>query len=436
MKISFQTTLKRFFEAVLVLALVLIFFLIILVSLNTVFPTGQNLFDLIRSGDEDFSLSDNKTASRKLQLSIGTDEFGLDHPSEIAALLSKSENQVKSKRSNQIAWKGTREGMTFFNNDAIQTFTRSSATLSVKNGNLLKLGENSLVVFRKLEQDVFTRENRTVVVLMGGQLNGEVTQVDQEYYNLEIIAPGAVVRAPSRSNNKNPTKFQMIVRPDNSSVLTVFEGKANLTVGGETIEVGTDQVVKVKPGKRPVFMLPPPEPPALVSPARNEIFTFREVPPKVLFKWNANGNVQSYHFVLAADAGFEEILYETRGDDRQFAHGNLKSGEYFWRVSAESEDGEGDFSRTRYFQLIQDLEPPALEVNYPDTGQKGDKFVLSGRTDPDASIFVGGMPVKIDERGEFIHNLFLKRGFNVIVVEAVDSLGNVAYFSKTVNVVF
>jgi hypothetical protein len=86
--------------------------------------------------------------------------------------------------------------------------------------------------------------------------------------------------------------------------------------------------------------------------------------------------------------------------------------------------------------LIQDLEPPALEVNYQDTADESDKFVLSGRTDPDASIFVGGMPVKIDERGEFVHNLFLQRGFNVIVVEAVDKVGNVNYFSKTINVEF
>ena len=185
-----------------------------------------------------------------------------------------------------------------------------------------------------------------------------------------------------------------------------------------------------------VFLLPPPEPPVLNSPARDEVFTFRDIPPRVSFQWNAREDVQGYHFVLATDPKFENIFYEGRIDSNRFVHGNLKPGDYFWRVSSRSRDGEGGFGRARHLQLIQDLEAPALEINYPDTGEEGDKFVLSGRTDPDASIFVGGMPVKIDERGEFEHNLFLQRGFNVIVVEAVDKVGNVAYFSRVVNVEF
>ena len=436
MTFSFNPTTKRVFEAVLVLALVLLFFLIILVTLNAVFPTGQNLLDLIRPGGEDSSLSGDQNTSRDLRLSTGAGELGLGDRTDISAVLTNTENLVKSKRANQIAWQGAARGMVFYNSDAIQTFDRSSATLSIKEGNFLQLEENSLVVFRKLEQDVFTRENRTVVVLMGGQLSGEVKKVGQENYNLEIIIPGAVARAPSRSNIDQPAKFQMIVKPDDTSILTVLEGKADLTVDGKTIEVGTDQIVKIQPGEQPIFLLPPPEPPTLASPANDEIFTFRDVPPRVSFEWNAKRDAQDYHFVLATDPKFEDILHEGWIDGNLFAHGNLKPGDYFWRVSSGNRDGEGGFSRARHFKLIQDLEPPALEVNYQDTADESDKFVLSGRTDPDASIFVGGMPVKIDERGEFVHNLFLQRGFNVIVVEAVDKVGNVAYFSKTINVEF
>ena len=82
------------------------------------------------------------------------------------------------------------------------------------------------------------------------------------------------------------------------------------------------------------------------------------------------------------------------------------------------------------------MELPSLEVSYPDASEEGDRFELSGRTDPDARVFVGGMPVKVDRNGEFMHSLFLQRGYNVIVVEAVDKVGNVNYFSRTVNVKF
>ena len=345
-------------------------------------------------------------------------------------------NQVKSKRADQIAWQSAAKGTAFYDKDAIQTFHKSSATLSFNEGNFLELGENSLIVLRKLERDVFTRENRTVVVLMGGQLSGEVSQTDQERNNLEVIAPGVVARAPSRSSSDQPARFQMTVNPDNTTVLTVLEGKTDLIVDGETIEVGADQVVKVQPGGPIVYLRAPPGPPVLVSPANDETFPFGSVPPRVSFVWDASGDNQGYHFVLAGDSQFQEIIHEGRVEDNRFTHGNLKQGDYFWRVSSVNKDGEGGFSRVRHFQLTQDLEPPTLVVNYPDSGDVGDKFELKGRTDPDARIFVGGMPVEIDNNGGFVHDLFLKRGYNVIVVEAVDKVGNVNYFSKVINVEF
>lgn len=436
MKFSFKTTSKKVLEAVLVLALVLLFFLVLLVALNAVFPTGQSLLGLIRPGEESSSLSGDQITSRELRLSTGASEFDLDDRTDIAAVLSRVENLVKSKRADQIAWEGTAKGMTFFNRDAIQTFSRSSATLFFKKGNFLELGENSLVVLRKMERDIFTRENRTIVVLMGGQLSGEVRKTGQEKFSLEVIAPGVVARAPSRSSSDQPARFRMTVNPDNTSVLTVLEGKTDLIIDGETIVVGEDQVVKIQPGKPIIYLRPPPEPPVLASPAGDEIFLFRDVPPRVSFEWNARKDVRDYHFVMARDSQFKDIIHEGRVDDNQFVHGNLKPGDYFWRVSSVNRNGEGGFSRAQHFQLIQDLDPPTLVVNYPDTGEEGDKFELRGRTDPDARIFVGGMPVKIDERGEFVHNFFLRRGFNIIVVEAVDKVGNVTYFSRVINVEF
>ena len=120
---------------------------------------------------------------------------------------------------------------------------------------------------RKLERDVFTRDNHMTVVLMSGQLTGEVSMQGQENYNLEVVAPGAVARTPSRSGGDKPARFRMTVQPDNSSVLTVLEGKTDLLVDGETVEVGNGQAVKVQPGNPLVYLRPPPRPPLLTSPA-------------------------------------------------------------------------------------------------------------------------------------------------------------------------
>jgi hypothetical protein len=436
MDFSFKKISGKIFEAVLVLLLVMFIFLGILYTLNTVFPTGFKLRNLVSRGTPDSSYYNHNLAARELRLNTSDGEYGLGETAGITAVLSDMDNLVKTKRHDQVAWKGAAEGMTFYNKDAIQTFRKSSATVLFKEGNFLKLNENSLIVLRNLEKDPFTRDNRMTVVLMSGQLSGQISKIHQENYNLEVLAPGAIARAPSKNSKDAPARFRMSVGPDETSILTVLDGTVDLEVGGKTVEVVTDQIVKVQPGKQLVYLRPPPSPPALVTPANDNIFYFRDIPPKVSFTWKPGEGIKDYHLIVSKDPQFQEVVYEGRVESGSFSHGNLKQGDYYWRVSSVNSDGEGVFSQPRHFVLIQDLERPTLIVNYPDTPEPGDRFELSGRTDPDARIFVGGMPVKVDENGEFVHDLFLKRGYNVIVVEAVDSVGNVNYFSRTVNVEF
>ncbi|MDF1525879.1 MAG: hypothetical protein RRA15_12895 [bacterium] len=352
MKFSFKTTTKKAVEAILVLSLVLLFFLAILFTLNKVFPTGLKLLNLVRPGAQDSSPYSDHLASRELRLNTGTGEFGLGDGDTVTAVLSSLNNQVKAKRANQIAWQGAEKGMTFHDRDAIQSFRKSFATVFFKKGNFLELHENSLIVLRSLERDVFIRENHMTVVLVNGQLNGRIGIQDQENYNLEVIAPGVVARAPSRGNKDQPSQFQMSVGPDDTSILTVHEGTVDFLIDGKTIGVGTDQVVKIQPGKALVYLRPPPRAPALTSPANDETFTVRDIPPRVSFGWHKGGNVQGYHFVLARDPGYQDIFYEGRFEDNQFFHGNLNQGDYYWRVSSVSSNGEGAFGRARHLRLI------------------------------------------------------------------------------------
>jgi mannose-6-phosphate isomerase-like protein (cupin superfamily) len=433
MESSFKTITKRVLEAVSVLALVLLFFLVILMTLNVVFPTGESLFNLLKPGGDYQGQTSEDRRSRQYRLVTDTGEQVLGEQGKVTAVLSRMENTVKSKRAAQIAWQGAAKGMTFYDRDAIQTFSKSSATLTFKEGNFLELDENSLVVLRKLERDVFLRENRTVVVLIGGQLAGEVGKTEEESFNLEVVTPGAVARIQSPENKGQPARFQMTVKPDDSAILTVLEGTADLVIEGKPMEVGADQIVKIQPGKQPVYLSTPPRPPVLISPSAEAIYSFRNVPPMVSFDWEDAQGISDYHFVLAADQKFEEVIHEDTIGDSRFSHGNLKPGNYFWRVSSVNKDWEGRFSKVGRFQLIQDLEPPPLDVDFPGSPLREDVFELRGTTEPEARVFVGGIPVRINEKGEFGHTLTIQSGPNVILVEAVDKVGNVAYFSRIVH---
>ena len=83
--------------------------------------------------------------------------------------------------------------------------------------------------------------------------------------------------------------------------------------------------------------------------------------------------------------------------------------------------------------MVEDTEPPQLSVNFPDRPVYRDLVWIKGSTDPGAEVFVGETPVPTGASGEFEYAVILERGLNVVVVEAVDSAGNIAYRSELVN---
>ena len=83
--------------------------------------------------------------------------------------------------------------------------------------------------------------------------------------------------------------------------------------------------------------------------------------------------------------------------------------------------------------MVQDVVPPALAVRFPAKTVRKRRHVLTGSTDPGAKVFVMGKEIDTDADGGFRHNMKLQRGINIIVVEAFDAAGNVAYESRLIN---
>ncbi len=80
------------------------------------------------------------------------------------------------------------------------------------------------------------------------------------------------------------------------------------------------------------------------------------------FRWMESEQAQSYHWQLASDAQFTELLEDqpslTKSNVRP-SH-SLPYGHYFWRIAANGHDGmRGSFSRAMPFELAHDLPPPA-----------------------------------------------------------------------------
>lgn len=400
----------RGIEAIATVLLVLVFFSLFLALLNVLFPTGAGLKELMRA-------QEGRQAGK----------------GKIAAMLSNIQNTVKSKRADAIAWENAQPDAALFDQDAVQTLQRSSARLNFDENSYLAMEANSLVIIKSLEQDLSSHEKRSFLLMVEGELRGKIAGTGGGPLHMEIATPAGLALIQTRGLPGDKAEFKISINPDKSSTLTVYQGSAELTAQGKEVRVEANESVMVKQDEAPSAPRPLPLPVEPLSPKDSQSFLYRELSPRITFTWKTLPEATGYHFVLARDHLFQDILVDEHMPQNQFTHGNLKRGSYYWRVSALKNGTEGDFSAARSLHLAQKGTPPALSVTFPSATIERKNCVLTGKAEPGARVFVMGKQVRTNEAGEFSHTVELEHGMNIIVVEAVDAAGNVAYQSKNVN---
>ena len=417
----------RSLEIVVIMLVVMFFFSFVLSVMSTLFPSGTGFKDIRnRSGDRDHG-ADN--ADRSLLLAHGDEKAGLIDTELAAAVLKRMNKNVKSKRAGSIAWSKAKKDMPLYDRDAVQTLGGSAAVIRMDEGSSLRMGENSLIIIRKVEQDKIFGEKRSFVVVMDGELQGKFSGTE----HVEVTTPSAVAKIKTMPVSGKQSEFRVRVNPDKSSTFAVMTGSAKITANGKTVELKHNQMTTVDLNKSPSLPISIPQPVILVNPERRELFYYRDLPPSILFTWKDKKNADGYRFMIARDPDFEDVVYDERLLKNKFSLGNLKNGSYYWRVSAVKDRGDGIFSDAREVVVTRDIDPPELSIgSLPQTVYE-DTYTVHGSTEQGAEVFVGGNPVHISPTGSFEYELLLEHGLNVLVVEAVDSVGNVAYFSQLIN---
>lgn len=86
-------------------------------------------------------------------------------------------------------------------------------------------------------------------------------------------------------------------------------------------------------------------------------------------------------------------------------------------------------------EVYVDVTPPMLEVFEPFDGisTQLDTFMLTGRTDPNASLTVNGTKVELQAGGRFIAEIALVRGDNPITLTATDPAGNASVLQGVIH---
>jgi len=349
-----------------------------------------------------------------------------------AAVLTTAHNNVKQKRGNEIAWSDAQGGMQLYDRDAVQTLQRSSAYLDFGEQSYLSMGANSLIVIKSRTPDAQSPERKRLILMVEGDLRGRISGSGREPRQMEITTPRAVAVIHAQQNGDD-AEFKVTVNPDNSSIIAVYQGVAYVTAGDKTVRVEENSAVTVKLDQSLSVTKPLPSRPELIAPAASGRFLYRTLSPRIVFTWKEFPGATRYHFVLARDQAFQDVVLDEQISGTEFKHGSLKQGTYYWRASTLVGDLEGPFAIPLQFSLEQKRTPPLLVFNdsQEKVSQKSREF--SGHTEPGARVFINGTEVLTTPEGEFRHAVALERGINIIVVEAVDAAGNVSYRSSTVH---
>ncbi len=408
-------------ETLLVLTCVVGFFLVLLGTLTISFPQGTGLRNLY--GDLVLP-SDN---SRSLLLGGGTEDGGV-----VARLRSVTRN-VRDRPVDALAWSTAKSGASLGDRHAVQTLDRSTAVVTILDRGELQLGENSLVVIRRSARRKDYRSHRTALVLLGGSIRGTVGTAASGDLPLDIVTAGA--QTAIVPGDDASTEFDIVANADESSTLRVFSGSAEVKLGDETAVIEPNQALTIAPDQplgRPTEIM---DAPHLTAPRDGVTRYFGSVTASVDFSWSPQGAADAYRLTIARDRELAEIVHEADLKAAEFRHENLPDGEYFWRVTSVSGGVAGRESPARALRLVRDAEPPTLDVALP-ANVAEDRLTIRGTTEPGARVLIGDDVVPTDDGGVFEYALDLRRGPNVVVIEAVDEAGNVAYRSEYVHAKF
>ncbi len=412
-------------EAAMVAACMLVFFGFLSILIRVVFPAGSSLI----VGPNASAVTD---VSWSGDVELGIDAEGGEVDTLFAGEITQIQRRVQRRGANTLTWNDASIGDKVLRNDAVQTFSHSTAVLEVNNDSQLTMGENSLIVFDQHEADPFLADSNSVLVMIDGELSGTLSGATSSRVRFGVKLPNSDVTLQSRTPGAD-VEFLITVNDDQSTTVNVHEGTAQVVGTDGTLKtIGDQQSVTIDSSGSNLRVSELSQAPKPTGPSNNSAITYRNVPQQVQFTWNPVRNADRYHIVVARDPAFSDRVVDDDVVATTFTHGALGPGTYYWTVRSRVGYAQSKPSPVRRLLVAQDTVPPMLELDPPpDTIQAG-AWRLHGRTDADATVFVDEVPVEHD-RGRIDYPFELRPGANVIVVKAIDGVGNLSYASLLVN---
>jgi len=196
--------------------------------------------------------------------------------------------------------------------------------------------------------------------------------------------------------------------------------------------VAAGTMVSYDPSHPPGAPIALPAAPSPIGPREGERFPFRANPPRIELTWNPGDDAPEFRVQIATDPEFAHVVYTGRVREPMLVHGSLTAGSYVWRVAAVRDGIEGRPSAPLRFAVVQEQKAPELTVGFPTDVVTEPTLVLRGTTDPGCQVFINDVRAATDASGRFEQSVTLRAGYNFLVIQAVDPLGNTSFRNHTV----
>lgn len=258
--------------------------------------------------------------------------------------------EVNARRAGKVEWRQANTGQGLWRLDSVNTLREAGAEVTFRDLTRLQMNENALVViYGQYPQATDKVKKSGAVELLQGELSVSLAELRGE--PVDVKMPAASVAARSKDALVGVDAQQM-------SRVSVYDGQAEVSAQGQSVQVPKDHGTRVEKGKVPEKPRPLPEAPAWAGGVRSVRVLLDDKGVDEELAWAPVKEAASYRVELARDERFNDKVH---GETVPAGQESLKSvaralapGRYFARVRAVDAAGlVGKASAVRLVEVLR-----------------------------------------------------------------------------------
>ena len=337
------------------------------------------------------------------------------------------EGDVRVKRAGEFHWESASTNASLSLGDQVKTSATGTVQIIYFDGTMTTIKPGSLLEIKELTRLPALKQQRVTEKLNFGELEAATRKQDGEASFHEISTETTVVRSSDDAHVSVRS-----AQDTGESQVSLFTGTVEVQAGGRNLSLGEREQVTVHEGKMgEVEKLPAKA--RLIQPLDGKVFTYPDpLQARTTLVWERVPEAHHYRLQISERPLFANPLVDNgRIQSASVELTGLGAATYHWRVAAvDAQDREGPFSDVRSIRITSerlqakaDQVPPALAV--ADFIQNGSIIIITGKTEPGATVWADNERVEVDDRGDFRAVVRLRReGVNRVRLVAQDAEGN------------